>query len=131
MPALQGDHHHRCRRQVDQAAKLSPQEQWATAFGLVTLKPPFCKSSLKSRTEPLTNNALFGSTTNFTLEVGTMMSRSFGPSTKSMVYCSPEQPPPTTANRSAPSGLPFSSSNEASFCAAFSVTRIRRSFPIL
>ncbi len=27
-------------------AKLSPQEQCATAFGLVTLKPPFCRSSL-------------------------------------------------------------------------------------
>jgi hypothetical protein len=31
---------------IGHAAKLSPQEQWATAFGLVTLKPPFCKSSL-------------------------------------------------------------------------------------
>src|ERR1051325_3939264 len=27
-------------------AKLSPHEQCATAFGLVTLNPPFCKSSL-------------------------------------------------------------------------------------
>src|SRR2546423_1230166 len=29
-----------------QTAKLSPQEQCATAFGFVTLKPPFCRSSL-------------------------------------------------------------------------------------
>ena len=38
----------RARRAVttDQTAKLSPQEQCATAFGLVTLKPPFCRSSL-------------------------------------------------------------------------------------
>jgi hypothetical protein len=50
-----------------QAAKLSPQEQCEVAFGLVTLKPPFCRSSLKSRVEPLTNNALFGSTTIRTL----------------------------------------------------------------
>ena len=33
---------HACR----QAEKLSPQEQCATALGFVTLKPPFCKSSL-------------------------------------------------------------------------------------
>ena len=31
---------------IGRAEKLSPHEQWATAFGLVTLKPPFCKSSL-------------------------------------------------------------------------------------
>ena len=31
---------------IRHAAKLSPQEQCATAFGLVTLKPPFCRSSL-------------------------------------------------------------------------------------
>jgi len=30
---------------VRHAEKLSPQEQWASAFGLLTLKPPFCKSS--------------------------------------------------------------------------------------
>ena len=29
-----------------QAEKLSPQEQWATALGLVTLNPPFWRSSL-------------------------------------------------------------------------------------
>ena len=33
-------------KDVFQTAKLSPQEQCATAFGLVTLKPPFCRSSL-------------------------------------------------------------------------------------
>jgi hypothetical protein len=32
--------------EVGHAEKLSPQEQWATAFGLVTLKPPFWRSSL-------------------------------------------------------------------------------------
>ena len=52
---------------VRQAAKLSPQEQCEVAFGLVTLNPPFCKSSLKSRVDPLTNNALLGSTTIRTL----------------------------------------------------------------
>src|SRR6266487_2929293 len=52
----------------DQTAKLSPQEQCATAFGFVTLNPPFCRSSLKSSTEPLTKSALFGSTTSRTLE---------------------------------------------------------------
>src|SRR4051794_14135903 len=56
------------REIIGHAAKLSPQEQCATAFGFVTLKPPFCRSSLKSSTEPLTNNALFGSTTIRTLE---------------------------------------------------------------
>ena len=34
------------REVVGHAEKLSPQEQCATAFGLVTLKPPFCRSSL-------------------------------------------------------------------------------------
>src|ERR1041385_3366478 len=31
---------------LGQTAKLSPQEQCATAFGFVTLNPPFCRSSL-------------------------------------------------------------------------------------
>jgi hypothetical protein len=31
---------------MGQALKLSPHEQWADAVGLVTLKPPFWKSSL-------------------------------------------------------------------------------------
>src|SRR5207248_9599833 len=34
------------RKVIGHAAKLSPQEQCATAFGFVTLKPPFCRSSL-------------------------------------------------------------------------------------
>src|SRR6185312_134776 len=55
------------REVIGHAEKLSPQEQCATAFGLVTLKPPFCRSSLKSRTDPLTNSALLGSTTIRTL----------------------------------------------------------------
>src|ERR1051325_11728117 len=87
---------------IDHAAKLSPQEQCATAFGFVTLNPPFCRSSLKSTTEPLTKSALFGSTTTRTLHDSTMISRLAGPSTRSILYCSPEQPPPITATRSAP-----------------------------
>src|SRR5438046_9730631 len=55
------------REVIRHAAKLSPQEQCATAFGFVTLNPPFCRSSLKSRTDPLTNSALLGSTTIRTL----------------------------------------------------------------
>ena len=51
------------KEEVSHAAKLSPQEQCATAFGLVTLNPPFCRSSLKSSNEPLTKSALLGSTT--------------------------------------------------------------------
>ena len=34
------------RRTRSHTAKLSPHEQCATAFGLVTLNPPFCRSSL-------------------------------------------------------------------------------------
>src|SRR5438477_10269272 len=85
-----------------QTAKLSPHEQCATAFGLVTLKPPFCRSSLKSSSEPLTKSALFGSTTTRTFDVSTRMSRLAGPSTKSILYCNPEHPPPITATRKAP-----------------------------
>lgn len=48
---------------VTHAEKLSPQEQWATALGFVTLNPPFWRSSLKSSSDPLTKRALFGSTT--------------------------------------------------------------------
>src|SRR5258707_506373 len=53
------------------------------------------------------------------------MSRSLGPSTRSIVYCKPEQPPPITARRNAPFGLPFSSSSDASLHAAVSVTLLR------
>ena len=55
------------KEEISHAAKLSPQEQCATAFGLVTLNPPFCRSSLKSSSEPLTKSALLGSTTTRTL----------------------------------------------------------------
>src|SRR5471032_1380425 len=114
---------------IGHAEKLSPQEQCATAFGLVTLKPPFCKSSLKSRTEPLTKSALFGSTTTRTLQDSTRMSRLAGPSTRSILYCNPEQPPPITATRSAPCARPCFSRSELSLREAFSVTLISRSFP--
>ena len=50
-------------KMVTHAEKLSPQEQWATALGFVTLNPPFWRSSLKSSSDPLTKSALFGSTT--------------------------------------------------------------------
>ena len=76
-------------------------------------------------------SALFGSITSRTFEIGTRISRSFGPSTRSMTYCRPEHPPPMTARRNAPSGLPFSSSNDANLRAAFSVTLMSRSLPIL
>ena len=131
MPVLPGDDHYRCRSQVNQAAKLSPQEQCATAFGLVTLKPPFCRSSLKSRTDPLTNSALLGSTTIRTLYDRTRISRGAGPSTRSILYCRPEQPPPITARRKAPCGWPCFSSSELRRRAAFSVTLISFSLPIL
>src|SRR5947199_481381 len=131
MPALQGVHQHRCRLQVDQAAKLSPQEQCETAFGFVTLKPPFCRSSLKSRTDTLTKSALLGSTTIRTLDDRTRVSRGAGPSTRSILYCRPEQPPPITARRKAPCGRPCFSSSELRRRAAFSVTLISFSLPIL
>ena len=50
-------------KMVTHAEKLSPQEQWATALGFVTLNPPFWRSSLKSSSDPLTKSALLGSTT--------------------------------------------------------------------
>src|SRR3954467_7202864 len=120
------------REIIRHAAKLSPQEQCATAFGFVTLNPPFCRSSLKSRSEPLTKSALFGSTTTRTFDDSTMMSRFAGPSTRSILYCRPEQPPPITATRNAPvAARPCLSSNEFSFRDAFSVTLMSRSLPIL
>src|SRR6266446_5003910 len=115
----------------DQTAKLSPQEQCATAFGFVTLNPPFCRSSLKSSSEPLTKSALFGSTTTRTPAEFTIISRFAGPSTKSILYCRPEQPPPITATRSAPCGRPCLVSSEVSLVPAFSVTFTSFSLPIL
>src|ERR1700716_615101 len=116
---------------IDHAAKLSPQEQCATAFGFVTLNPPFCRSSLKSSSEPLTKSALFGSTTTRTLDDSTMMSRLAGPSTKSILYCSPDHPPPITATRNAPPGRPCFCRSPVSLRDAFSVTLISLSLPIL
>src|SRR5438876_3793735 len=74
------------REIINHAEKLSPQEQCATAFGFVTLNPPFWRSSLKSSTEPLTNSALLGSITTRTSDERTRMSRGAGPSTKSILY---------------------------------------------
>src|SRR5437868_10758810 len=71
---------------IGHAAKLSPQEQCATAFGFVTLNPPFWRSSLKSSTEPLTKSALLGSITTRTFDERTRISRGIGPSTKSILY---------------------------------------------
>src|SRR4051794_15972896 len=113
------------------AEKLSPHEQCATAFGFVTLNPPFCRLSLKSSSEPLTKSALFGSTTTRTPSESTMMSRFAGPSTRSILYCKPEQPPPMTATRSAPSGRPCRVSSEVSFAEAAGVTFTSFSLPIL
>src|ERR1039458_956830 len=119
------------REVIDHAAKLSPQKKCAAAFGLVTLKPPFCRSSLKSSSDPLTKSALLGSTTTRTLELSTMMSRLAGPSTRSILYCNPEHPPPITATRNAPFARPCFSSSESNLRDAFSVTLIKRSLPIL
>src|SRR5205807_8344691 len=110
------------REEIGHAAKLSPQEQCATAFGFVTLNPPFWRSSLKSRSDPLTKSALLGSTTTRTFGDSTMMSRLAGPSTRSILYCNPEQPPPITATRSAPVARPCFSKSEFNFREAFSVT---------
>ena len=59
------------------------------------------------------------------------MSRGAGPSTRSILYWRPEQPPPITARRNAPSGRPCFSRSELSRWAAFSVTLISFSLPIL
>src|SRR5262245_42648752 len=58
-----------------------------------------------------------------------MKSRFAGPSCKSILYCNPEQPPPTTATRSTPFGRPCLASSEPTFFAAVGVTRISRSSP--
>src|SRR5262249_36054713 len=76
-------------------------------------------------------SALLGSTTTRTLLDSTRMSRLAGPSTRSILYCNPEQPPPMTATRSAPCGRPCRCNNCESFAAALPVTFTRRSFPIL
>src|SRR5437667_298123 len=65
------------------------------------------EGTVQKLTDRLTKSALLGSITSRTFEIGTRISRSFGPSTRSMTYCRPEHPPPMTARRNAPSGLPF------------------------
>src|SRR5258708_34930558 len=57
------------------------------------------------------------------------MSRFAGLSCKSILYCSPEQPPPMTATRSTPVGRPCFVSSDETFFAALSVSFIKRSSP--
>src|SRR5688500_15117455 len=103
---------------ADYALKLSPQEQLVAAFGFVTLNPPPCTASLKSNSDPVTYNALFGSTTTRMPADSTRISRFAGASCKSILYCKPEQPPPITATRSTPLGRPcFDSSVLTRFAA--------------
>src|SRR6185369_10895807 len=61
--------------------------------------------------------------------VSTRMSRFAGASCKSILYCSPEQPPPTTATRSTPCGRFCRCKSELTFCAALGLTLISRSSP--
>ena len=49
------------------------------------------------------------------------MARLAGPSTRSILYWRPEQPPPMTARRKAPLGRPWRVRSELSFSEAFSV----------
>src|SRR5277367_916980 len=58
------------------------------------------------------------------------MSRLAGPSCKSILYCKPEQPPPTTATRNTPFARPCFVSNVETFCAALAVSLTRRSSPV-
>ena len=95
------------------------------------LKSSLLKIFAAASNDPLTNSALFGSTTTRTLLDSTRMSRLAGPSTRSILYCNPEQPPPITATLSAPCGRPCRCSNCESFAAALPVTFTKRSFPIL
>src|SRR5436853_462178 len=62
--------------------------------------------------------------------VSTRISRFAGPSCKSILYCRPEQPPPTTATRSTPVERPCFASSELTFLAALGVTRMSRSSPV-
>ena len=72
----------------------------------------------------VTEGALLGSTTTLMPAVSTRMSRLAGASCKSILYCSPEQPPPTTATRSTPWARPCLVSSELTLCAALGVTLI-------
>src|SRR5277367_2536850 len=58
------------------------------------------------------------------------MSRLAGPSCKSILYCKPEQPPPTTATRNTPFERPCFVSSVETFCAALAVSFTRRSSPV-
>src|SRR5439155_8194948 len=58
------------------------------------------------------------------------MSLFAGASCRSILYCRPEQPPPTTATRSTPFGRPCLASSELTFCAALAVNLTRRSSPV-
>src|ERR1019366_238940 len=58
------------------------------------------------------------------------MSRLAGPSCKSILYCKPEQPPPTTATRSTPVGRPCLVSSVETLLAALAVSLTRRSSPV-
>src|SRR4051812_45872243 len=57
------------------------------------------------------------------------MSRLAGASCKSILYCSPEQPPPTTATRSTPLARPCLVSSVETFLAALAVSFTKRSSP--
>src|SRR5579863_7536250 len=59
----------------------------------------------------------------------TRKSRFAGPSCKSILYCNPEHPPPTTATRKTPWARPCFVSSEPTFRAALGVTLINRSSP--
>src|ERR1051325_7777110 len=61
--------------------------------------------------------------------LSTRMSREAGASCKSILYCSPEQPPPTTATRSTPCGRFCFVRSELTFSAALGVTLMSRSSP--
>src|SRR5688572_2267660 len=61
--------------------------------------------------------------------LSTRISRLAGASWRSILYWSPEQPPPTTATRSTPFGRPCFVSNELTFLAALGVTLTSRSSP--
>src|SRR6266550_1088300 len=58
------------------------------------------------------------------------MSRLAGPSWRSILYCRPEQPPPTTATRSTPVGRPCLVSKVVTLVAALDVNLISRSSPV-
>src|SRR6185436_16111564 len=60
----------------------------------------------------------------------TRMSRFAGASCKSILYCKPEQPPPTTATRKTPAGRPCLLSRVETLLAALGVSLTSRSSPV-